>query len=405
MKRRIYLIGMGMGRPENMTTEARMALEHSQCIIGAKRLVDSLEGFTAPKIRAALTDEVCAAIAENPQFDPVSVVFSGDIGFYSGADALRKRMGEEYALIPLCGISSPVYFCGKLGLPWQDVHLVSAHGRQANPVGEVLCHERVLFLTGGRWRAQDICRELVNWELGQCKIWVGERLSYPEERITAGRAQELADREFDPLAVLLAQWEGTKPIKTVPGLPDEFFLRGSVPMTKSEVRSICLSKLRIAPGDIVYDIGAGTGSVAVECAIAAPMGFVYAVEKNPEGISLIRQNREKSGTWNLKAVEGTAPQALSGLPTPDKAFIGGSSGNLKEILTLLQEKNPEIRVVLTAITLETVGKALKALAELPFDEAEIVQIGVSKAKKAGNSHMMMGQNPVFVITAQGLAHP
>ena len=135
------------------------------------------------------------------------------------------------------------------------------------------------------------------------------------------------------------------------------------------------------------------------------MGFVYAVEKNPEGISLIRQNREKSGTWNLKAVEGTAPQALSGLPTPDKAFIGGSSGNLKEILILLQEKNPEVRVVLTAITLETVGKALKALAELPFDEAEIVQIGVSKAKKAGNSHMMMGQNPVFVITAQGLAHP
>ena len=398
MKRRIYLIGMGMGRPENMTTEARIALEHSQCIIGAKRLIDSLEGFTAPKIRAALTDEVCAAIAENPQFDPVSVVFSGDIGFYSGADALRKRMEEEYALIPLCGISSPVYFCGKLGLPWQDVHLVSAHGRQANPVGEVLCHERVLFLTGGRWRAQDIGRELVNWKLGQCKIWVGERLSYPEERITAGRAQELADREFDPLAVLLAQWEGTKPVKTVPGLPDEFFLRGSVPMTKSEVRSICLSKLRLAPGDIVYDIGAGTGSVAVECAMAAPMGFVYAVEKNPEGISLIRQNREKSGTWNLKAVEGTAPQALSGLPAPDKAFIGGSSGNLKEIIEALKAKNPHIRIVINAISMETICEIKEILSAYDVKNEDIVQLQVSRSKQIGHYHLMQAENPVWICS-------
>ena len=98
------------------------------------------------------------------------------------------------------------------------------------------------------------------------------------------------------------------------------------------------------------------------------------------------------------------PQLTGKLNTIGDNFVV-ISGNLKEILILLQEKNPEVRVVLTAITLETVGKALKALAELPFDEAEIVQIGVSKAKKAGNSHMMMGQNPVFVITAQGLAHP
>jgi precorrin-6Y C5,15-methyltransferase (decarboxylating) len=184
------------------------------------------------------------------------------------------------------------------------------------------------------------------------------------------------------------------------GIEDELFLRGNVPMTKSEIRSVSISKLQLRPGDVIYDVGAGTGSVSVEMALQAREGRVYAVEYDEEALGLIRRNAEQFGAWNLNVIEGKAPGALEDLPAPDRAFIGGSGGNLAEILELLTKRNPRIRVVVNAITLETMAEAVSQFSRLGFADVDIVQIFAARGKAAGNYHMMQGQNPVFIISGE-----
>jgi precorrin-6Y C5,15-methyltransferase (decarboxylating) len=182
------------------------------------------------------------------------------------------------------------------------------------------------------------------------------------------------------------------------GLDDELFTRGDVPMTKSEVRCVVLSKLKLHEDSIVYDIGAGTGSVAVEMAMAASRGQVYAIEKNPDALPLIEANKLKFKLPNLAVIPGAAPDALRELPAPTHAFIGGSSGSMRGIISALLEKNERVRIVLTAITLESLSDALGCAKEFGFGHFEAIQISVAKSRKAGSYNMMMGQNPVYVIT-------
>ena len=172
-------------------------------------------------------------------------------------------------------------------------------------------------------------------------------------------------------------------------------------MTKEEVRGISLSKLQLTRNSIVYDVGAGTGSVSVEIAMQAVEGRVYAIEKKPEAVELLYKNKEKFAADNLEIVEGLAPEACVDLPVPTHAFIGGSSGNMKDILKLLLSKNPGIRVVINCIALESVGEAMNCLNVLPFEQVDIAQVQVAKGKKAGSYHLMMGQNPVYVISCRG----
>lgn len=184
---------------------------------------------------------------------------------------------------------------------------------------------------------------------------------------------------------------------------DECFIRGSIPMTKSEVRAIVLSKLRIAKDSVVYDVGAGTGSVAVEAALQAENGHVYAFEKKPEACDLIRQNAARFGLPNLTVVAGAAPDTMAGLPPADCAFIGGSSGALPAVLNKLRSVNPAIRIVLTAVTLETLQQTLSYLQE-DKQEAEIISVQVSFAEAAGRYHVMKAHNPVYIITLPEGAH-
>ena len=182
------------------------------------------------------------------------------------------------------------------------------------------------------------------------------------------------------------------------GLPDEAFDRDAVPMTKAEVRSVSLSKLRLTRDAVVYDIGAGSGSVAVECALQIPGGMVYAIEKKENAVDLILRNREKFRVSNLEVVQGEAPEALQALPAPTHAFIGGSSGNLREIVALLLEKNPAVRIVANAITLETVAELTALLPE--FSQVDVAEVAVSKGRSLGRYHLMTAQNPVYIVTLQ-----
>ena len=395
---KVYLIGVGLGNPDTLTLAARRAIEESNLLIGAPRL---LEGYAGKKcVPAILAGDIAAAAAQEGA-GPVAVLLSGDIGFYSGAKKLYPLL-EGYEVEALPGISSLAYFCARCRTPWEDVYLVSAHGRAHNAPGEIQCHKRTFVLTGGNYRAEHLCRDLCTWGMEDVPVTVGERLSYPEEAITRGAAGELAERQFDSLAVVLV--ENPRPVgreHAAPGIPDEAFLRGKTPMTKEEVRTLSVSRLRLRPEDAVWDVGAGTGSVSVECALAVPKGRVFAVERSEEALELLAQNREKFAAWNLRIVPGAAPAVLRDLPAPDRVFVGGSGGELEDILRLALEKNPRCRVVVNAVTLETLAECTRCFALLGLEDVAVTELSAARTREAGRYHLLQGLNPVFLLSGEG----
>ena len=404
-KRQLYLVGIGMGNEKNRTVEAEQICQSAELLIGARRMLQSVKTEGKAVFESYKPDEIAAYLAEHPQYETAAVLLSGDIGFYSGAkklyDAIERTEGlEQMEIYPVSGISSVVYFCGKLGVSWENVHLLSLHGRKQNLIDAVKYHEKVFVLCGEKDGIPKICCKLKEYGLGDVKVAVGTDLSYEQERIVQGTAESLMKEDFAPLSVLLICNPDVKK-RIGHGLDDDLFLRGKVPMTKSEVRSISLSKLRLHKDAVVWDVGAGTGSVSIEAASLAKDGVVYAIEKKDEAIDLLEQNKRKFGTDNLEIIKGLAPEALEGLPAPTHAFIGGSSGNLKEILEVLLEQNPRVRVVINAIALETVAEAMQCLKSMAFTDVDIAQVSVAKGKKLGSYEMMMGQNPVYIFSCTG----
>jgi len=185
------------------------------------------------------------------------------------------------------------------------------------------------------------------------------------------------------------------------GIPDAYFIRGKVPMTKEEVRAVTLSKLRIEDDSIVLDIGAGTGSVSVETAIQAPNGKVYAVEKNLDGIELIKENQKQFDLDNIKTIHGMAPEACPESIKYNRIFMGGTSGKMLDILkwckTRLTEKG---RIVVNTITIENTYRAIEAFKELEYKNIDVAQVQVSKGRFVGSVTMMESNNPVYIISAE-----
>ena len=378
----VTLIGMGSGQPESLTLQSLAALRQADLILGARRLLAALPaGCTANRAAAYRADEV-AELLHTSGAENAVLVYSGDTGFYSGAAALLDKLsalGIRARVLP--GLSSVQLLAAALGRPWQDWNLVSAHGRACDPVAECMQGRPAFFLTGGSEDPATLCAQLAAEGFGEVEAVVGQCLGTPEEKLFRGRvAAEVRPRR-------------------TPGLPDEAFERGSVPMTKQEVRAAVLAKLAVRPEDILWDVGAGTGSVSVELALAAPRGRVYAVECDPEGCALIRANRQRFLARNLTLVEGLAPAALADLPAPDAVFIGGSKGSLAAIVDAALEKNPAARICASAIALETLSAAVAALTARGRT-VQVSQIAVSRARAVGGLHLMMAQNPIYLITGE-----
>ena len=171
-------------------------------------------------------------------------------------------------------------------------------------------------------------------------------------------------------------------------------------MTKSEVRAVCLSKLQLTQNAVCWDVGAGTGSVAIEMALQAKQGWVYAIEKKQTALTLLEENRKTHSAENLTVVPGLAPEACEALPCPTHVFIGGSSGRMRQILKLILEKNPHVRIVATAISLESITELTDCMKAFPFTETEVVSMSVARDRKAGAYHLMTGQNPIYIFTMQ-----
>ena len=395
----VTLIGMGSGQPENLTLQGLAALRQADLILGARRLLAVLPaGCTENRAAAYRPDEV-AELLQTSGAENAVLVYSGDTGFYSGASSMMEKLealGVRARVLP--GLSSIQLLAVALGRPWQGWNLVSAHGRTCDPVAECMQGRPTFFLTGGSEDPATLCAQLAAEGFGDVQGVVGQCLGTPEEKLFRGSVKELAAGRFNSLSVLLVEAVEGLP-RRAPGLPDEAFERGDVPMTKQEVRAAVLAKLAVRPEDILWDVGAGTGSVSVELALAAPRGRVYAVECRPEGCALIKANREKFRTRNLVLVEGLAPDALSDLPAPDAVFIGGSKGSLAAIVDAALDKNPDARICVSAIALETLSAAVAALTA-KGRTVQVSQIAVSRAKAVGGLHLMMAQNPIYLITGE-----
>ena len=407
----VFLIGAGTGSVDLLTGEAREALARCQCIIGAERILTVHEKKLEHKARKPLFDpEKIAAFIEESEYTSFGVLLSGDGGFYSLAKTLVPRIrgnGWKFNILP--GISSLAFLAARLGIPWEDIKTVSLHGRDENAaniiIGSVTHNQRTFFLTGGKTGPKEICGILAAQGLGALGVVVGENLSLSDECLRKGSVIEFLNVGFAALSVVLV--ENPAPLDASvknAGLGDRVFIRGGetpVPMTKEEIRVLSVSRLRIGSGDIVWDIGAGTGSVSCAAALCAGYGRVYAVERNEAALRLIGQNRDALGLFNIEIVPGGAPEVLEGLPPPDCVFIGGSGGRLGSILDAIFARNPAGRVVLTVISLETLTDTVNETRRLSAQDLEITQVAVSRAVKAGNHHLLKAENPVFIVSFRG----
>ena len=399
-KTEVALVGIGMGDENTMTVGGREACRKAEVIIGAGRMAkaaaqpgqDVYCEYDAKRIREYLR--------EHPEYERAAVVLSGDVGFYSGCRRLLEEL-KEFQVELYCGISSLVYFMSRIQKPWEDVKIASAHGRAYNLIQGIRSNPRFFAILGTGDGVSRLAEKLMQYHMEDVSIYLGEMLSYPEEKIQKGKPADFLGYQGNPLSVIYIENPGAKELPVTHGISDGAFVRGKVPMTKEEVRSISLSKLRLKKDAVCYDVGAGTGSVSIEMALMAREGRVYAVEKKPEAAALLEENKKVFGADNLTVIPGLAPEALEDLEPPTHAFIGGSSGNMKEILQLLLNKNPEIRIVVNCIALETVAETVNCMKELPVTDVDIVSVSISKSKTVGRYHMMMGENPITIISCTG----
>lgn len=392
--KRIAIIGIGMS-PDTLTLEAKRAVDEAQVLLGASRMVGYF-GDSGKQLVPEYAPERVASAVKSSEAEQFAVLVSGDVGFYSAASGLCEALKAfDVRLIP--GISSVGYFFARMGRPWQDAAFVSCHGRQANFVDRVRRSGMTFALTGGN--IPELMESLCEAGFGELKVTVGENLGLPQERLVCATAQELAKQSFAALAVLAV--ENPAPDARCPvGIRDDAFVRGEVPMTKSEIRAIIAGELDLKPNSICADLGAGTGSVTVEMALSCWNGHVYACDRNEEAIGLIRENCRNFHIGNVTVLHGDNLDALSQMPALDAAFIGGSGGEMKELVGLLREKNPHVRIVISAIAPESVADAIEAMNEAGL-EPELRQISVARGRKAGRLHLMMAQNPITIISGGG----
>ena len=413
----ISLVGTGMGNQALLTLEAKERIKEADLIFGPQRLlagissdVEKLPYYLAKDIIPSLIEKSSKGYGYNEKLR-AAILFSGDTGFYSGAGKLYEELlremkaGRLTATVKIYpGISCVSYLAAKLGCSWQDAAIISIHGRTANIPEAVRTNGRTFLLVSGLEDMKALGSILIKAGMKEVKIYVGYQLSYPEEQIMVLSPADCSALEEEGLYVCLIENNNAGNRFLTHGLPDRVFLRDKVPMTKEEIREISICKLRLYQNGVLYDIGSGTGSIAVECAGLSEHLQVYAIDKKREAAGLTEDNRLKHNLNNITVIEGEAPEVFNGLPAPTHAFLGGSSGNMKDILEKLYEKNPRLHVVINAITLETISEVTALLSILPVENQEIVQVQVSRANTLGRYHLMQAENPVYIISFDFKVH-
>lgn len=387
---KIYLIGIGMDGDNTLTKEARDAIADSRLLIGAERMLKPFREMGKKTLCAYVPQDIAKAL-DSENADTAAILLSGDIGFFSGAKNLISIL-SAHEVKPVCGISSAAYLCAKAGISYEKMKMISLHGRQSNIAINVRMNEKCFFLLGGDMDASAVCRRLCDNGLNNVMVYIGEDLGYESEKMYAGRAEDLTCVRTSRLCALITVNKDY--LKYIPSaIDDGEFIRADIPMTKSAVRGNIVCGMNIESDSVCWDIGCGTGSVSVEMAFRCPDGIVLAFDKKSEAVGLTTKNAARFCCDNISAAVGLCPEILENAPVPDKVFIGGSSGNLTGIVDCVRRKNPHADITISAVSVETLEQARRALG----DECSITQIAVTETRKVGGYTMLAAQNPVFII--------
>ena len=413
---RITLVGMGPGDPGLVCARARQAISCAGILYGSPRMLQTAAQILGEAELAGKTlrniyrrDAIVSEFSREPDSSAAAVLYSGSLSLSSGASSWKR---DPVKRIP--GISSADYFLDYLGLDRTEVCIFSAHGRQADALPAVLGNRRLLLLPGDRDSFRQLLLNLQNAD-PQIRLTLASSLSYPEERIKAGTLSDFLQESLPPLSLALFENDHPRMQDTGFDIPDEEFVRDiqedgtrnprPTPMTKQEVRDLALSLLHLSADSVLYDIGAGTGSVSVAASRILSRGTIVAVERNPDALSVLYRNLDRFGVRNTVVLAGTAPQCLApdsadaGLPVPTHALIGGSGGNLAGIVRMLLERSPQIRVAITAVSGETIQEILQLAGQLETEGRFTVSmrdLSVTRYRKAGRVHIRTAQNPVLI---------
>ena len=381
-------------------------------ILGASRMIEKYSAkidkkpyYLAEQIIPYLY-EICA---DTEKISNVLILFSGDTGFYSGSRKLylaikneisEGKLNADVSILP--GISSVSYMAAAVGETYNDAYICSIHGVKLSNITSRISHHAKTFMLMSGVKDVNMLGHLLSsderYGLQKCSVTVGYQLSYPDENISQLSLQECTKLKREGLYICMIKNPNPVAKNVTPQLSDAAFIREKVPMTKEEIRHVSICKLHLKSDSVLYDVGSGTGSIAVEAASLSDDMEVYAIEQKENAVQLITQNKEKHGLENIHVINAKAPDGMENLPVPTHAFIGGSSGNLKEIIEALKVKNPHIRIVINAISMETICEIKEILSAYDVKNEDIVQLQVSRSKQIGHYHLMQAENPVWICS-------
>lgn len=402
-RRAVTVVGVGDDGCAGLTSRAVNAVASAQVLVGGERNLAFFPQFAGERVvvRGAL-DPVLGRVASLANEHQVCVLASGDPLFFGIGAKVAARVGAEHvAFLP--APSAMQWAFARTGIAWDDAAFLSVHGRSAEGfVNRVRGLAKVAVLTDAESSPASLATRLLEHGDGEWTAWVCERLGGAGERVRPFALPLLsAARDIDPLNVLLLLRPSTwRPPPSVPYLHEDAFAKRMPKnglITKREVRLLSLGALALRPDSVVWDIGAGSGSVSIEAAILAPRGRVYAIEVDPEGAAICRANARAHGTDNVRVVEGRAPEALGPLEAPDAVFVGGSKGSMDAIVAAsLAALRPGGRLVVNAVTLENVGEAYAALRSRSL-APEVTLVQIARGVPLARYQRYEALNPIHIL--------
>jgi len=405
----VLLVGLGMGK-DDLSMKVLRWLQHAEVLAGGRRHLDFFPDFTGEKIPLeSPLEEFIESLKDISERRRTAVLASGDPLYFGIGRRLVTALGRE-RVIAFPNITSIQALFSCLGEPWEDVKVLSLHGGVRSPqptewLRAVRSSSRVALFTDPHHHPGWIAERLLDVGMADRSLIIGEDLGLPTENIRRMSLEEARTSDFSPLSVVViaAEDPGNRPgaaVQSLPvfGLPESAFEHDAGMITKMEVRAVVLAHLQLEPGLIVWDLGAGSGSVGIEAARIAPLKQVIAVEKNLKRYEALKQNAKTLGALEIQAVYGSAREVMDQLPDPDRVFIGGSGGELRELLQRVAERlRPEGRVVQTVVALDTLETIRSFWRGKPV-ELSITQLQVNRSAAIGQALRFEALNPVFVVS-------
>jgi precorrin-6Y C5,15-methyltransferase (decarboxylating) len=407
---KIHIIGIGDDGLDGLTTMARQLVENAELLIGSEQALSAAKNHPAEQLEVGSDLEAVIAKIENSSDRRIVLLAIGDPLFYGTARFLCDRFGKDrFEVVP--HVSSMQLAFARVKESWDEAFLTNLASQSLDRVIErIRTAEKVGAFTNEQTPPSALAKALLDRRIDYFTAYICENLGSPDERVTQGELSEIAELQFGPLNVMILTRKPDVPDrptdmigKRLFGNPDESFLQTQPKrglLTAAEIRVMALAEMDLGPTSVVWDVGAGSGSVAIEAAQIASGGFVFAIEIDPEDYQLISENAERFGVSNLTPILGAAPEAWEDLPAPDAIFVGGTGRALKSIAEAAFDKlKPGGRLVATTSSIENVAAVREAL-HGKTDDANIWMVNIAHGTFQLERVRFESLNPTFLIAAK-----